>query len=232
MQMSLEQFNATGFQIVPRILSDSEIEQLISAVSMFQPTVTQSRRRRAFASRNLLHTGGAISNLPNIPKVCELATSLLGTDARVVRALFFDKTSEANWLVPWHQDVTIAVQQRTELPGFTTWTIKDGVQHVQPPAEILSEMLAMRIHLDDCGPQNGPLQVLPGSHSEGRLRDEGIERWRKQVSPVECHVSAGGALLMRPLIVHASAAAKLPHHRRVIHLEWCAASLPEPLKWY
>jgi hypothetical protein len=33
---------------------------------------------------------------------------------------------------------------------------------VHPPAEILDKMLTLRVHLDDCGEENGPLRVIPG----------------------------------------------------------------------
>ncbi len=105
-----------------------------------------------------------------------LVEPVVGGGAFAVRATLFDKTPEANWKVPWHQDLTIAVAQRIDTPGFTAWSVKDGVYHVQPPSGILEGMLAVRIHLDDCGEDNGPLRVIPGSHRHGRLADDQIER--------------------------------------------------------
>ncbi len=37
---------------------------------------------------------------------------------------------------------------------------------------------------------------------------------------------------MRPLLLHASASGTNPGHRRVIHLEYAAVSLPGGLEWY
>ena len=65
-----------------------------------------------------------------------------------VRAIMFDKSTDANWLVPWHQDLTIAVQARVEAEGFSPWSIKEGVPHVQPPVALLEQMLTVRLHLD------------------------------------------------------------------------------------
>jgi len=45
--------------------------------------------------------------------------------------------------------VTIAVRERREAEGFGPWSEKEGVPHVQPPAEILEKMVAIRVHLDD-----------------------------------------------------------------------------------
>ena len=47
--------------------------------------------------------------------------------------------------------------------------MKDGVPHVQPPVEILSGMLSIRVHLDETPESNGALRVIPGSHLLGRL---------------------------------------------------------------
>jgi ectoine hydroxylase-related dioxygenase (phytanoyl-CoA dioxygenase family) len=82
-----------------------------------------------------------------------------------VRAIFFDKSSGSNWLVPWHQDLTIAVASKCEAPGFGPWSVKDGIPHVQPPDELLKQMIALRLHLDDCDASNGALRVIPGSHT-------------------------------------------------------------------
>ena len=93
---------------------------------------------------------------------------MLGPRAFAVRALFFDKTPGANWNLPWHQDVTIAVKGRRDVAGFGPWTLKAGIHHVHAPGPLLARMVTIRIHLDDCRPESGPMRVLPGSHAEGR----------------------------------------------------------------
>jgi len=92
-------------------------------------------------------------------------------------------------------------------------------------------MVTVRLHLDDCGLQNGPLEVLPGSHAVGRLTEAGIEEWKARPG-VPCPVEAGGIVLMRPLILHRSLSASLPGHRRVVHIEYALATLPDGLEWY
>jgi hypothetical protein len=74
--------------------------------------------------------------------------------------------------------------------------------------------------------------VLPGSHREGWLIAEDIERMRYRISPATCAVGAGGVLVMRPLLLHASAPAEKPAHRRVIHLEFASSNLPDGLAWF
>lgn len=137
----------------------------------------------------------------------------------------------SNWRVAWHQDLTIAVRERKTVEGFGPWTTKDGVLHVQPSAEVMNGILAIRLHLDESASDNGPLRVIPGSHREGRLSAERISSWHKQES-ITCTVPRGGALLMRPLLLHASSACAVPKPRRVIHLEFAAAELPHGLDWH
>jgi ectoine hydroxylase-related dioxygenase (phytanoyl-CoA dioxygenase family) len=148
-----------------------------------------------------------------------------------VRGILFDKLPEANWKVPWHQDLSIAVRGRVDVAGFGPWSVKAGVPHVQPPLPLLENMLALRLHLDDCDAANGPLRVIPRSHTGGRLSPTAIRAWRSQQAAVACLVPRGGALLMRPLLLHASSPALRPGHRRVIHLEFAAEGLPGGLQW-
>jgi ectoine hydroxylase-related dioxygenase (phytanoyl-CoA dioxygenase family) len=125
-----------------------------------------------------------------------LVEPFLGGAAFPVRGILFDKIPGANWKVPWHQDLTIAVSQRIETDGFGPWSVKADVLHVQSPVHILENMLTLRLHLDDCGESNGPLKVLPGSHRSGRLSEQSIEEARRSQSPIVCTTPAGGVLLM------------------------------------
>jgi hypothetical protein len=68
-------------------------------------------------------------------------------------------------------------------------------------------------------------------HRAGRLAPEQIDRWRQEPA-VPCTSPRGGALVMRPLILHASSPSTLPAHRRVVHLEFAADPLPHGLEWH
>jgi ectoine hydroxylase-related dioxygenase (phytanoyl-CoA dioxygenase family) len=184
---------------------------------------------------------GGTRHLLDIPVVQELARSesvrsaaksALGECCFAVRGILFDKTPVANWKVTWHQDLTIAVRERLETHGFGPWSVKEGVPHVQPPVEILERMVAVRVHLDDCGIENGPVRVLPRSHTVGRLSAEDIDLWKKEHTSVDCTASRGGILAFFPLLLHSSSPSIRPEHRRVIHLEFAAAALPHSLEWY
>jgi ectoine hydroxylase-related dioxygenase (phytanoyl-CoA dioxygenase family) len=143
----------------------------------------------------------------------------------------FDKTGSANWLVPWHQDLTICVDTRLDVPGYGPWTKKAGIWHVQPPPSILDRMLSVRIHLDDCNESNGALRVLPGTHRLGRLNADQIAALRRTATCVICAIGVGGVLLMRPLLIHGSSTASEASHRRVIHIDYASCQLDGGLQW-
>ncbi|WP_419190648.1 phytanoyl-CoA dioxygenase family protein [Saltatorellus ferox] len=192
--------------------------------------------RRAFDS---IRVGAGRRDGLELTPVRELATEVINDPrlagfarAFAVRAILFDKTPEANWLVTWHQDTTIPVRARREVAGFTSWSEKDGVPSVRPPAGVLESMLTVRVELDGSSGTNGPLRVVPGSHRGGILIREEIESVRAVGREIECLVPAGGALLMRPLLLHASSRASSPGRRRVVHLEFASDALPGGLEWH
>lgn len=220
-----------GFVIIPNALGHNEVSQLISLLRHVNEKSSVRKRQNVYAMRNLMSSIPLMRDLAVSTSIRQLVEPILGRGAFPVRGLLFDKTPDANWKVPWHQDLSIAVQRRIDVPEFGPWSMKAGVLHVQPPAKILEAMIAVRIHLDDCIEANGPLMVIPGSHLEGRLSAEEIRAFRARTQPKVCAVSAGGVVVMRPLLLHASSAAKTPGHRRVIHLEYAAVSLPGGLRW-
>jgi len=208
-----------GFAIIPSCLDDSSIKRLSDSLDDTQ-----------YGQRNLLREL-IIQELARSQEVHRVLTPMLGPNCFAVKGILFNKTQKSNWKVPWHQDLTITVQERLEAEEFGPWTIKGGVVNVQPREDVLRGILAIRIHLDANDHQNGPLRVIPGSHKLGRLTAEQIAKWDKSGS-VECLVPRGGALLMRPLLLHASSACLSPKSRRVIHLEYSSEDLPDGLRWH
>ena len=163
----------------------------------------------------------------------DLVHPIVGTDARAVRRIFFDKTAGANWPVPWHQDLSLAVvADKREIEGWTAWSVKNGIPHVQPPADLLARMLTVRLQLDDCGPESGPLKVRPGTHRMGRLTREAIEATRSTSEEETCCVKRGDAILMRPPSAPCLIRSDEPHPSAVIHLEYAPSGLlPDGLDW-
>jgi len=160
-----------------------------------------------------------------------LARGLLGTAARPVRALFFDKNAERNWALGWHQDRTVAVRARREVPGFSAWTVKAGIHHVVPPFEYLERMLLLRVHLDDAGADNAPLLVVPGSHRLGRIAEPDIASVVDRLGTAACLAETGDVWACAAPVLHASERAAAPARRRVLQLSYSADALPGGLEW-
>jgi hypothetical protein len=226
MDTTAQRLARDGYAVIERLLDAAELDELCRAAAALGP-LPRSRG----GIRGVMQRSATLRDFAHDGRPAEVARSVLGPAARPVKATLFDKTPSANWKVPWHQDLTIAVRERREVPGFGPWTLKDGVPHVQPPADVLQNLLAIRVHLDAADPDNGALRVVPGSHGRGRLDEAAIPKLRAERGEVLCPVPAGGAMLMRPLLLHASSASFRPGHRRVLHVEYSARDLPGGLEW-
>jgi len=164
-------------------------------------------------------------------EVGRFATSVLGGDCSPVRAVLLDKSPVANWSLPWHQDRTIVVSRRVEVGGFGPWTIKHGLLHVEPPVDVLSRMVTLRIHLDPVPETNAPLLVAPGSHRLGRIPEKDIAAVVRRCGTLTCLASPGDIWLYATPILHASAAAAELMHRRVLQVDYAVGRLPGGLTW-
>jgi ectoine hydroxylase-related dioxygenase (phytanoyl-CoA dioxygenase family) len=135
-----------------------------------------------------------------------------------IQAIAFDKTPETNWKVTWHQDLMFPFACTVSTPGYTLACEKDGVPFARPPAAVLADLTAVRLSLDPCGPDNGPLRVSPGTHREGIIPAGEIMDRVACAGEISCTNAAGDLLMIKPLLLHASSQATSPKHRRILHL--------------
>jgi hypothetical protein len=231
MTLDLSALERDGVLLVERALPLDQVERLCAALDDAPALARiQTRGGLTYGSRNALAVP-EVAALVQTPAFRALVEPVLGRGALAVRGLLFDKQARANWRVPWHQDLVIAVRERREVPGFVNWSKKAGVHHVQPPVAVLERMVAVRLHLDEASDDTGPLRVLPGSHAHGRLAPDEVRAWAARVAPRTCVTPRGGAALLRPLLLHASGLATRPGRRRVLHVECAAEQLPGELEW-
>ncbi|MCR5886538.1 phytanoyl-CoA dioxygenase family protein [Hymenobacter sp. J193] len=225
------QLAAAGHAILLNIFCPEEITDLLHTIETAEASSPNFRRSQdVFAIRNLLGELPQLRELLLTPRLRALLAALFPSQApHLVKAIYFDKPAVSNWLVAWHQDVMIAVDQRRDLPGYGPWSTKSGETTVLPPREILESIITLRLHLDDCDVTNGALRVVPGSHRHGVIPNDQHPDFTPHA--VTCTVPAGSIMLMQPLTLHASNRSTSPRPRRVIHLEFSAAELPEGLQW-
>jgi hypothetical protein len=207
-----------GFAIIPDVFGAPELDSISHELA-----VAPLKRSRA-GIRHLLSVP-AIATLARDSRLLELASAALGCEPVPFGATLFDKSAEANWLVVWHQDTALPLLERREVPGWGPWSEKSGIVYAHAPAAALEQVVALRVHLDDSTPDNGPLRVLPGTHEMGVLNDEQIHALSQRLEPVACTLARGGVLAMRPLLVHASSKVVTVAPRRVIHFEYAASAV-------
>lgn len=199
-----------------------ELPQLLEAVAGLPSARAGVRIHALPALDRHLAPSGAIGTI---------AATLLGPDARAVRAILFDKTSTANWSLGWHQDRTICVAGRVDTPGFGPWTVKAGLTHVAPPFALLARMVTLRVHLDDVPADNAPLLIAPGSHRHGRIAERDIPAVVAACGALPCLAVAGDVWAYATPILHASAAASGGTRRRVLQVDFSGDELPGALEW-
>jgi ectoine hydroxylase-related dioxygenase (phytanoyl-CoA dioxygenase family) len=156
---------------------------------------------------------------------------ILPSSAVAIQAIAFDKTPDTNWKVAWHQDLMFPFAEKVTSPGYELPSCKSGIHYARPPLEVLEDLLAVRLHLDDCGDSNGPLRVSPGTHQQGLIPSTDAASHAATRGEVPCLALTGEILLMRPLLLHASSQATIPGHRRVLHVVYHSGR-PLPERWH
>jgi hypothetical protein len=211
-----------GAHHIPAALPETALATIEGALAALPTDRAGQRLASLPALADMLHPSGAIGRHP---------AAHLGKAAKAVRAIFFDKSEATNWSLGWHQDRTIAVQQRIDTPGFGPWTLKSGIQHVAPPQSLLDRMLTLRIHLDPVDADNAPLLIAPGSHRHGRVPETDVAALVATCGTHACLARRGDIWLYATPILHASDAATNPRHRRILQLDYSADPLPAALEW-
>ena len=212
----LEQVTSDGFAVIPEALAQAETVTLLEALER-----SDLPRSRAGIRHGMRHA--PVAGMARDQRLLGIAQRILGSDAFPYRATLFGKSPAANWLVVWHQDTALPLREKRETPGWGPWSVKDGVIYAHAPVSALSQVVALRLHLDESTADNGPLRILPGTHNLGVLTDEALHHLSAEIAPQDCLVPRGGILVMRPLIVHASSKSRSESPRRVLHVEYAAS---------
>jgi Phytanoyl-CoA dioxygenase (PhyH) len=219
---AVSEFKKSGYFVIPGVIDAVLLRRLGAFVGGYS--------RGSAGSRRLLDEAWC-AHLANALRGDAKTRSLLPANAVAVQCTLFDKSPEKNWLVSVHQDLSIPVKDRVDVAECSGWSEKEGGLYVQPPVSVLEKLVAVRIHIDDCPAESGALRVVPGSHAEGRLSPERAEELRRQLGETVVPVNQGGALVMRPLLLHASSKITSEAPRRVLHFVFGPRNLPLGLEW-
>jgi hypothetical protein len=220
--MDPDRFHAAGVALIPGVLSPLECEQAGAKVALTEPS--------AGGTRTLLSQpwcAALADRMRSHPALREL----IGPRRVAVQCTYFEKSVGRNWLVPIHQDLSIPVAARVDDASLGAWSEKEGVLFVRPPLSVLDDLVAVRIHLDPCGLEDGPLRVVPGSHCRGLIGDAAANGIRTAGCEKVCLAGVGDALVIRPLLLHASSKGTGSGRRRILHFVFGPRDLPCGLSW-
>jgi hypothetical protein len=211
-----------GFRLLPGLLAPEQRQALIAELVALPPG--------AAGQRELLEQPWCQALARWLLALPPLR-GVLPSDAVAVQCTLFEKSPDRNWLVTPHQDLAIPVAEHVEHPSLRGWSVKGGRHFVFAPADVLARMVALRLHLDDATEADGGLRFVPGSHLDGVLAVADVTQWRERAGDVVVDALAGDALLMRPLVLHASSKASAGGRRRVLHFLFGPPALPHGLRW-
>lgn len=211
-----------GYSVLQAVLSAQDVAETLRQLS--STPISGAGSRHFLAHPWCRELAGQLRSHP-------VLSALLPPRGVAVQCTYLDKGPDRNWLVAPHQDLAIPVLEQVAHPALGAWSEKEGQHFVQAPEALLEQLLAVRLHLDDCGSGNGPLRVVPGSHRHGRLSAPMTQALRAATPEVPCLLAAGDVLVMRPLLLHASSRALAPGHRRVLHFLFGPESPGYGLEW-
>lgn len=223
---SPSQWRRQGFAVVPGVLTVAqclglEAAHVASALSHSASGGTRSLLAHdwcvALAQRLREHPG---------------LVDLIPAQHRAVQCTYFEKSASQNWLVPLHQDLSLPVAERVSCAQLQGWSVKEDCVFVHGPVQVLDACVAVRLHLDACAHDDGPLRVVPGSHAHAVVAGDAADALRQRLGEVVCEVPQGGACVMRPLLLHASSKSRGTGRRRVLHFLYGPSELPYGLRWH
>ena len=220
METLTQTFDKDGYCLIQSLCGDDECTRLLEAID---------KEVSGAGSRRLLENPIVQGTARSIARNSVLAR-ILPVNAVAVQCSLFTKGPATNWSVTPHQDLSIPVAERVDAKECLGWSVKEGTLYTQPPAAVLSSLVAVRLQLDSEAELTGPLHVLPGSHRFGRL-SAGQVSSQSVNSSIACVVPKGGAVILKPLIVHSSGKASIASPRRILHFLFGPPLLPFGLRW-
>jgi len=211
-----------GFTIIENIYSKEEVKTILQYLEKHEV-------QKSFGVRYFLKLFPSIHELIFNNNILTIIKNI-APNANIIKSIYFDKPPHANWIVNWHQDLTINVEGKINDTDYKNWRVLTDRTVVQPPLYILNNIFTIRIHLNKCTTENGALRIVKNSHLQGITPLQGMSAELSNIEKI-CEVDQGGILIMKPLLFHSSRRTENNKNRRVIHIEFCDVKLPEGLTW-
>ena len=219
----LREFDETGYLFLPDCFSDEEVAVLRrEAEQIYRSDRPEVWREKSGAPRTAFaaHTyNEGFRLLGNHPRLIEPVEQLFGEKLYMHQFKINAKAPFDGELWQWHQD-------------YGTWARDDGMP--EPRA------MNIAVFLDEVMPINGPLMLVPRSHTQGVLAaghdtsTTSYPLWTLDEQTVTGLVEKGGivaptgkpgaVLMFHGNLLHASTANITPYPRKIVYLTLCAVS--------
>lgn len=213
MNKQIDEFSDLGYVVLDDLMSASEIDQIDLELST-SPEVTAGDRR--FLDREWCRLAAHVIRLRLLKR------RLLYLATQPVLCIYFNKNAQMNWGVGLHRDLHLPFAERVADPNWHNWSEKQGIWHAHAPRNLLASMIIVRVHIDTCERGDGELSVVPGSHISADV----------EAARVSLTGQRGSAVIMSPLLLHASLKSESARSRRILHFVYGPSALPDGLRWY
>ncbi len=220
----IEAYRRDGYLVIPRLIEGEQLAELrvltdrivaeargVSAndeLYDLEPSHSAALPRVRRLKPAIFKRYAFFRALTRDPKITSILGGLLGPNIRLYGGKLNMKSAGFGSPVEWHQD----------------WAFYPHTN---------DDVLATGIYLDDCDLDNGPLRVVPGSHSGPTFDHHADGRFCGAMNPAACDIDLGKAVpLMGPAgsmtihharLVHGSALNKSNRQRRLLLHEYTAA---------
>jgi phytanoyl-CoA hydroxylase len=170
------------------------------------PETPEARELRVRKVFDFTHHDERLQQLTMQPRLRAMLEPLIGPDSRLIQDMALLKPPRTGSEKPWHQDT-----------AYFDWLPLGGI-------------VGCWIALDPATVENGCMQVIPGTHTEGPVahfhhRDCQIADERVQVArAIAIPLGPGGVLFFSGLLHHGTPPNYTPERRRALQFHYAAAT--------
>ena len=210
---SIARMAIDGYVIVDELLRTDEVDRVDESLA---DAVVDSTGDRRFLDREWCRL------LAHVVRHRLLKLRLLYRASQPVLCTYFCKDADTNGSSGLHRDLHLPLAARVDSGHFSDWTEQQDIPHARASSALLNSMLAVRLHIDDCGAGDGELYVVPGSHRAADI----------DAAQIRCTGTRGSAVVMSPMVLRTSPRSQSLKTRRVLYFLFGPSDLPDGARWY
>ena len=126
-KIHLQNIADNGYTVIGHVFDTAEVNAISDAINQADTSNATFRKTDdLFAIRQFLKELPKLKPLIFTSRLKQIIADLFGRGYFVVKSIYFDKPEKSNWFVAYHQDLTLSVDKRAEIPGYGPWTVKQN----------------------------------------------------------------------------------------------------------